>query len=318
MADEKTSVVILDGGSATQLVELGHKTLHEDPLWSAKLIKTCPSDIKLVHKQFYEAGADICITCTYQASVGGYKQHCNIDKDHAIQLMKDSAHLAQEAAKETEAVTGRKCYVAGSVGPYGACLHDGSEYSGNYVESLSIQELSTWHLPRITALAEAGVDFLSIETIPALKEAEAVLETLKHFPNLKVFVNFSCKDGFHTCHGERLTDCIRLVNQSHQVIASGMNCSHPQFTSSLLTSLQVDDITKPIIVKPNSGEDWTQGIGWAGRDKEEYLLSENVDEWIKLGARWIGGCCRLFPPDIAHLRRTLENNKTISLDGPVV
>ena len=31
--------------------------------------------------------------------------------------------------------------VAGSVGPYGACQHDGSEYTGKYVENMTIQVL---------------------------------------------------------------------------------------------------------------------------------------------------------------------------------
>ena len=57
--------------------------------------------------------------------------------------------------------------VAGSVGPYGACLHDSSEYRGEYVESVSRDVLRAWHRPRIEALLEAGVDLLAVETVPA-------------------------------------------------------------------------------------------------------------------------------------------------------
>ena len=35
----------------------------------------------------------------------------------------------------------RKMLVAGSVGPYGACQHDGSEYTGKYVDNMTIQVL---------------------------------------------------------------------------------------------------------------------------------------------------------------------------------
>ena len=58
--------------------------------------------------------------------------------------------------------------VAGSVGPYGACLHDSSEYTGSYVDHVTPEELKAWHRPRMAALLEAGAHLLAIETIPAL------------------------------------------------------------------------------------------------------------------------------------------------------
>ena len=64
-------------------------------------------------------------------------------------------------------------WIAGSVGPYGAALADGSEYRGDY--DISIDELRHWHRPRIELLVEAGVDVLALETIPCLAEVEALL-----------------------------------------------------------------------------------------------------------------------------------------------
>lgn len=83
--------------------------------------------------------------------------------------------------------------IAGSVGSYGACLHDGSEYRGDYVKKVPLEIIKTWHRPRISALVEAGVDFLAFETIPALAEAEVLVELLKEFPNQKAWVSFTCK-----------------------------------------------------------------------------------------------------------------------------
>ena len=57
--------------------------------------------------------------------------------------------------------------IAGSVGPYGACQHDGSEYHGNYVDHMSSEELVKWHRPRVARLLEAGADILACETLPA-------------------------------------------------------------------------------------------------------------------------------------------------------
>ncbi|ESP04366.1 hypothetical protein LOTGIDRAFT_170870 [Lottia gigantea] len=312
------NVVVLDGGTATQLIEMGYDKLNDDPLWSATLLKTNPDEIKKVHKQFYQAGADISITTSYQASVEGFKEHLCLTEHQAIELIKDSVRLARSAADEVEKEQGRRCYVAGSVGPYGACLHDGSEYSGNYVDAMSLSELSSWHRSRLKALVDAGADYIAIETIPALKEAKAILTALEEFPNSKAFVNFSCKDGMSTCHGEKLADCIQAVFESDQVIASGINCTHPQYITSLLSSLPLDTPHKPYIVKPNSGEDWFPGKGWCTRDKSLHFLSKMVEDWIKHGANWIGGCCRIFPADIKDIRQTLDANPDISLKGPEV
>ena len=39
--------------------------------------------------------------------------------------------------------------IAGSIGPYGAALSDGSEYSGNYVDEMTVDDLINWHRPRM-------------------------------------------------------------------------------------------------------------------------------------------------------------------------
>ena len=73
-----------------------------------------------------------------------------------------AVRLAREAAEGTEAL------VAGSVGPYGACLGDGSEYTGSYVTggAIDAEGLEKWHFERIKRLEQAGVDLLAVETIP--------------------------------------------------------------------------------------------------------------------------------------------------------
>ena len=55
------------------------------------------------------------------------------------------------------------------------------------------QELIDWHRPRMTALVESGVDLLAIETIPAQKEAEALISLLAEYPTVSAWLTFSCK-----------------------------------------------------------------------------------------------------------------------------
>lgn len=92
----------------------------------------------------------------------------------------------------------------GSVGPYGASLHDGSEYNGSYANTTSIETMRNWHKPRIDALIESGVDMLALETIPCKAEASMLVELLKDYPNIKAWLSFSCNviisrdDHFHS------------------------------------------------------------------------------------------------------------------------
>lgn len=295
---------ILDGGAGSELQDLGFH-VNEDPLWSARLLHTNPNAIKQLHKSFLEAGADILVTVTYQATVEGFRKYLQLTTERAVDLIKLGVRLAREACQEMPG-TGKERLVAGSVGPYGVFLHDGSEYSGSYVDSMTPKELMDWHRPQVAALVEAGVDMLAVETIPSLKEAEAILSLLKEFPAAKAYVTFSCKDGKNLCHGEEFSDAIQKVMTSDQVIAAGLNCTHPSHVSELLDSIRPLQPTKPIIVKPNSGEDWKSGEGWFGRG-ENSPLENHVTDWIKKGATWIGGCCRIKPRDIKSLEERIRN-----------
>lgn len=81
-----------------------------------------------------------------------------------------------------------------SIGPYGAHLHDGSEYTGSYVESVSVEKIVEWHKVRIDACVEAGVDGLAVETIPCKIEAIAIVDyVIENYPNLKFWISFQCR-----------------------------------------------------------------------------------------------------------------------------
>lgn len=82
------------------------------------------------------------------------------------------------------------------MGPYGASLLDGSEYTGSYIHTTSEEVMNQYHRPKINALIEGGVDILAFETIPCRAEAEVLLNLLKNeYPNAKAWLSFSCKVG---------------------------------------------------------------------------------------------------------------------------
>jgi homocysteine S-methyltransferase len=157
-----------------------------------------------------------------------------------------------------------------------------------------------FHRPRMEVLANTELDLFAFETIPSMLEAEALLEVLPEFPDVFAWLSFSCKDGLHVSHGETFAECARLAEGSDQVVAVGLNCTAPEYVSSLLGS--VKGLKTPLVVYPNSGETWNpDGNHWMG----EQCQAMPVADWYDRGARLIGGCCRTTTGDISLIRAEL-------------
>src|SRR5688500_2111558 len=119
--------VVLDGGLSTELESRGHDV--SSALWSARLLRDDPAAIVAAHAAFAAAGAQVATTASYQASVEGFGA-AGIGSAEARRLIASSVALAREGQGEG--------WVAGSVGPYGAMLADGSEYTGTYVDEVGV------------------------------------------------------------------------------------------------------------------------------------------------------------------------------------
>lgn len=304
-------VVILDGALATELERRG-ADLH-DPLWSAKILLEQPDLIRQVHYDYFGAGADVAITASYQASFAGLAER-GLSEAQAGDLMRRSVQLAIDARTQYLAdhsplatttpvaaplATGNPpLLVAASVGPYGAYLHDGSEYRGDY--GLTVEELMAWHRPRFAVLAQSGADLLACETIPSLAEGEALIRLLAEFPDVWAWLSFSCCDGDHVCHGERFADCVALASACPQIAAIGVNCTAPRYVESLLGQAAAVT-TKLLLVYPNSGERWDAVTQCWLPSSGVADFATVAQRWYAAGARLIGGCCRTTPMDIAAL-----------------
>jgi homocysteine S-methyltransferase len=304
---EQQGFVVLDGALATELEQKGADL--DDPLWSARCLLESPELISEVHTDYLQAGADIITSATYQASETGFRER-GLSNKEARALMQEGVALAVrardefwlEVTSEDSGRNGLKPLVAASMGPFGACLHDGSEYHGNY--NSSWREVSLFHRERMLWLAEAGADLLAFETIPSLPEAEILLELLeKHVADLHglpSWISFSCKDSMHVSHGESFRDCMALMAGSDQVAAAGINCSAPGLITELIRSVEATDLL--LMVYPNSGETFvSRDHCWQGQGSTDFA----IEEWFDAGVRLFGGCCRTRPEDIAGMRKTL-------------
>ena len=244
--------IVLDGGMSTALEQAGHDL--SDDLWTARLLLTDPGAIRAAHLAYYQAGADVVITSSYQASFEGFAR-AGLTDEQTEELLGASVRIAREAASE---VDGR--WVAASVGPYGAMLVDGSEYRGRY--GIGTDELVAFLRRRIEVLAEAEPDVLAVETIPDVREAEAVLRVVAG-SGVPTWLSYSVRDG-RTCAGQSLEEAFGLVAGIDEVIAVGINCSAPEeVPAAIATAREVTGL--PVVVYPNTGEEWNARTHeWSG------------------------------------------------------
>ncbi|MFG1944660.1 homocysteine S-methyltransferase [Nonomuraea sp. NPDC048826] len=284
--------MVLDGGLATQLETLGADL--GDELWSARLLLDDPGLIRQAHAAYFGAGADVATTASYQASVPGFLRK-GLDLDQAERLMRLSVEVAAQARDEAGGGL-----VAASIGPYGAFLANGAEYTGDY--GLDEDALLAWHRPRWEILASSEADMLACETIPSAAEARALARLLAETPSVKVWVSFSCRDAAHISDGTPITEVAALFAGNSQVVAVGVNCTAPRHIPGLIAALRGG---LPVVVYPNSGETWDAAERrWHGlADPIEYGLA--AKEWQEAGASLIGGCCRTTPEYIRQIRAHL-------------
>ncbi|GAA2587947.1 homocysteine S-methyltransferase [Streptomyces tubercidicus] len=284
--------VVLDGGLSNQLEAAGHDL--GDALWSARLLAEEPEAVVQAHRAYYEAGAQVAITASYQATFEGFARY-GIGAERAAELLTRSVELAREAARR--AVSGGvdgPLYVAASAGPYGAMLADGSEYRGRY--GLSVDELVRFHRPRLEVLAAARPDVLALETVPDAEEARALVRAVRGL-GVPAYLSYSVA-GDRTRAGQPLAEAFAVAAEADEVIAVGVNCCAPDDADrAVRTAARVTG--KPVVVYPNSGERWDAAArAWCGAPE---FGADRVATWAADGARLIGGCCRVGPDTITEL-----------------
>lgn len=274
----------LDGGLSDALAAAGADV--SGPLWTARLLLDDPGAVTAAHSAFLAAGARVLTTAGYQLSPGGLARR-GLAPGEAAAVAARATEVARAAAERQR----ERVWVAASVGPLGAVRADGSEYRGRY--GLTEAELVRFHRPRIEAAAAGCPDILALETVPDAVEARAML-TAAAAVDLPVWLSYTVAGG-RTRAGQSLTEAFAVAAGDPRVIAAGVNCCHP---AEVLPALRVAAAVTglPGVAYPNSGEAWDAERGWHGPAAR---TAGAVAAWYEVGARLIGGCCRVGPDRLA-------------------
>ena len=298
---ELTKPFLIDGAMSTALEQLGADT--NNSLWTASVLAHQPALVKQVHQEYFEAGARLAITDTYQANVPAFLQH-GYAEQAAHSLIQRAVILAKEARDEYQQKTGIYNYVAGALGPYGAYLANGSEYTGDY--HLSKAEYQQFHRPRLTDILKVGVDVLAIEAQPRLDEVLAEVDLVKELaPDTLCYVSFSLKDHTSLPDGTPLAVAARTVAKYPNVFAVGINCLPlEEVTAAVETVHQATN--KPVIAYPNSSATYDPATKTWRYPHGRQTLVKYLPQWLAAGLTIVGGCCTTTPQDIADLHEYLE------------
>jgi len=267
--------VVLDGGLGTLLEARGNDV--SSSLWSARVLRDDPDEVRAAHAEFVAAGAELLITSSYQVGFDVGIPDAEVDT-----LLRRSVTLARDAGGAV---------VAASVGPLGALRADGSEYTGD--DGLGVRELREAHRRRLQVLAGAGADLLAVETVPSPHELEALSLELADL-GVPSFVSLS-GDSLGFAAPQALGRALEAAASVPGVLAVGVNCGAPEHVLPALS----DAPDRPLVAYPNSGERWDATTrSWRGGAAS---LAENVPSWLEAGVRLVGGCCRSMPADIAAI-----------------
>ncbi|KAJ5839679.1 uncharacterized protein N7525_004867 [Penicillium rubens] len=182
------TIQILDGGLGTSLGDLYNIKFDSKttPLWASHLLVSDPATLQACQRDFGVAGVDILLTATYQVSAEGFARTKTAQFPDGILRSAVGPFLQKAVDIAEQAKVRESASVALSLGPYGACMIPGQEYSGAYdAEHDSEESLYLWHLDRLRMFAEADgelvsrVRYVAFETLPRLDEVRAVRRAIR-------------------------------------------------------------------------------------------------------------------------------------------
>ena len=279
-------IVIGDGAMGTMLYSQG------------AFINTCFDElcltrgdlIKKVHAEYVATGCDFIETNSFGANVFKLAHFGLADKVEAINAA--AARIAKEAAGETT-------LVAGSVGPTGTNNpNPDDELAGSVAEAFGVQT---------KALADAGVDFLLLETFTNVAELRIAIEAAA-VTGLPIVAQMTCSEQFETFFGTPIEKAMAEIAAHDAVVSVGLNCSLGP--SDMLEGLKrIRPVTdKPISIQPNAGLPRRVEGRTLYMCTPEYM-AEYAKRFFENGASVIGGCCGTTP---GHIREIIKSVRTLA------
>lgn len=315
-------ILILDGAMGTMIQRHKFEEFdfrdgafenHDKPLKGNNdlLSITRPEIIKDIHRQYFQAGADIVETNTFS---GTWIAQADYGLESAVyRINYDSAKIAREVADE---FTDKPRFVAGSIGPTNRTASISPDVNDPGYRAISFDELVYAYSEQVGALMDGGVDILLVETIFDTLNAKAALFAIdevfeKRGEKLPIMVSGTITDQSGRTLTGQTTEAF-LISLSHMPLLSiGLNCA---LGANLMRPyLQILNDKSPFAVSahPNAGLPNEFGK----YDETPELMAAQIKEFLDEGLiNIIGGCCGTTPDHIKAISEMAKNYKPRQLN----
>lgn len=279
-------IQLFDGATGTMLQAAGMKPGECPELYNI----THPDIVRNIHRQYVEAGTTMLHTNTFGANrqkLSAYRL-----EDRIAEINQAAVRIAQEA---TEGYPDVK--IVGDLGPTGKFLAPLGE--------LSFDDAYAIYREQAMILADAGVDYILIETIIDIQEMRAALLAVKDNTTLPVICQMSYSEDGRTVTGtDPTTAAIILDAMGADVIGANCSCGPAQLLP--VVEKLYSATTKPISIQPNAG------LPRLVDGKTVFPMSpEEMGQWaprlIAAGATYLGGCCGTTPAHIRAMRDAVQD-----------
>ncbi len=280
-----TRPLLLDGGLGSLLIAQGLAAGQAPEAW----VFEHPDRIVAAHRAYIDAGSDIIQAVTFGGSS---------PKLAAVGLEGRCRELNTAAVALARQACGPDTLVAGDVGPTGKFLPP--------MGTASEADFDAAFAEQCTALADAGADLISIETMVDLREALAAVRAAAAtgLPVLASMTFEARKRGFFTIMGDRLLPSLKAMAEAGATVV-GFNCS---VTSDQMVPMVAEAVAgqdAPVVAQPNAGQPRMTAEGVVYDASAERFVADLMS-MVETGAKVVGGCCGSDPEFISLARTALD------------
>ncbi len=274
------------------------------------LVLTQPQIITDIHRQYFEAGADIVETNTFNSqsiSQSDYKL-----ESLAYELNLEAARLARRAADEVERKDpSRPRYVAGAVGPTNRTASLSPDVNRPQFRNIYFDDLVAAYTESIRGLMDGGADLLLIETIfDTLNAKAAIFAAQQYFEqcgrSLPIMISGTITDqSGRTLTGQTPEAFWHSVSHA-QPLSVGLNCA----LGAKDMRQHIDELSRvaPVFISayPNAG----LPNAFGGYDETPEFMAGLLREFAESGlVNFLGGCCGTTPDHIRAIAEAVKDCK---------
>ncbi|MGC8867339.1 MAG: homocysteine S-methyltransferase family protein [Elusimicrobiales bacterium] len=293
----KQKIVIFDGAMGTEIQRRVSKKLTAQ--FGDLLNIENPQVIEDIHLSYINAGCDVIETNTFNSNPLVLSKWNKEGICHELNIR------AVEIAKSAVKKSGKKIFIAGSVGP--------CDVSASLDDKPSFDELKKSYALQIEALLKGGVDFIIFETFHDIVNLKsgiiALIDIIDRKDNLPAIASVTVdKNGFMLCGHDTISayHCI----EHFEIIAFGLNCS----TGPIEMGRHISELSRisrfPVFVMPNAGSPDENGVYSIGsKEFADIILGYAKSGYLNI----VGGCCGTQPKHIEMISSLLADQKPRAL-----